>query len=98
MAELKWLKSARDDLKDIYYYIAADSKKYAGFQIQQIRERTNILKSHPTGGKIVEELEDENIREIACGHYRIIYRLISKDLIHILLIHHGARKFPRIKE
>lgn len=91
-------KIGKHDLKDIYFYIAADSKKYADFQIQQIKGRTYILKRHPTVGKIVEELEDKNIREIACGHYRIIYRLISKDLIHILLIHHGARKFPRIKK
>lgn len=73
MVKLKWLKSARDDLKDIYEFIAADSKKYASFQIKKIRISTNILKHHPKAGKIVEELQDEEIREIVSSHYRILY-------------------------
>lgn len=97
MVELRWLKSAKDDLKDIYEFIAADSKKYASFQVQQIRNRTNILKTHPKSGKVVEEFQDDTIREIVSGHYRVFYRIISEKLIHILLVHHGARKFPRIK-
>ena len=98
MAKLRWLKSSRDDLKDIYNFIAADSKKYASFQINKIRSRTNVLKNHPKAGKIVKEFQDDEIREIVSGHYRIFYRLISKDLIHIILVHHGARKFPRKKK
>ena len=97
MVKLRWLKSARDDLKDSYDYIAADLKKYASFQIQKIRNRTNILKKNPKAGKVIVEFKDKNIREIVSGHYRIFYRIISTDLIHILLVHHGARKFPRKK-
>jgi addiction module RelE/StbE family toxin len=98
MVKLRWLKSARDDLKDIYDFIAADSKKYASFQVQKIRNRTDILKKHPKSGKEVKEFQDEKIREIVSGHYRIFYRIISEDLIHILLVHHGARKLPRKKK
>lgn len=39
----------------------------------------------------MSEIDDENVREIFEGNYRIIYRIISKDEIHILLVHHGAR-------
>lgn len=96
MVKLRWLESAKNDLRDIYEFIAADSKKYAIFQIKEIRECTNILKIYPRAGKIVEDLENDETREIVSGHYRIFYQIKSDQLIHILLVHHGARKFPRI--
>ena len=96
MVKLLWLTSAKDDLKDIYDFIAADSTKYARHQIKQIRERANVLKSNAYAGKIVKEYDSDSIREIVIGHYRIIYRVINDKLIHILLIHHGARRFPRL--
>ena len=32
MVRVKWLKSAKDDLRDIYEYISLDSKRYAKHQ------------------------------------------------------------------
>ena len=98
MVQIRWLESAKFDLKDIYDFIAADSKKYAKHQISKIRIRTQILKSQPNAGKVVSEYNDDSIREIICDHYRIIYRIVNINLIHIILIHHGARRFPRIKD
>ena len=98
MVKLLWLKSAQSDLKNIYDYIAIDSKRYAKYQVNQIRQKTEILKDHPNIGKIVPEYNHESIREIVSGHYRIIYRIVDNEWIHILLIHHGARKFPRISK
>ncbi len=90
------ISTAKEDLKEIYDFIAPDSKKYATSQILQIRERTNVLKEQQYAGKVVEEYETSSIRELTISHYRIIYRVVSDDLIHIILIHHGARRFPRI--
>jgi addiction module RelE/StbE family toxin len=94
MVTLRWLQSAKDDLKDIYEFIGADSKKFAKHQISQIRKRTDILKTHARAGKMVEEYGDDSIREIVISHYRIIYRVVNPNLIHIILIHHGARRMP----
>jgi len=44
----------------------------------------------PRAGKIVVEFENENIRELIEGNYRIIY-FVSEDKIEIVRIHHGAR-------
>ena len=96
MVKLLWLTSAKDDLKDIYDFIAADSTKYARHQINQIKERSNVLKKNPYAGKIVKEYDSDSIREIVIDHYRIIYRVISDKLIHVILIHHGARRYPRL--
>lgn len=98
MVKLRWLQSSKDDLKNIYDFIAIDSKKYALHQINVIRKRTNILKTQPNVGKVVSEYNTETIREIVVDHYRIIYRIIDEKLIHIILIHHGARRFPRIAQ
>lgn len=39
----------------------------------------------------MEEYNDENIREIIEGNYRIIYKILSNERIDIITIHHGAR-------
>ena len=96
MVKLMWLESAKDDLRSIYEYIALDSKRYAKYQVKQIRDRTSILKDNPKARKIVLEYENESVREVICGHHRIIYRIINSNFILILLIHHGARICPRI--
>lgn len=91
MVQIKWLKSAKNDLKEIYDFVSLDSKRYAKFQIEKIQNKTEILKTGNIVGKKVFELDDENIREIFEGNYRIIYRIVSPEEIHIILIHHGAR-------
>ncbi|WP_027382091.1 type II toxin-antitoxin system RelE/ParE family toxin [Epilithonimonas caeni] len=95
MVYIKWLKSAQLDLKDIYDYITHDSKRYAQLQIVKIQTKTEIIKSNIFIGKIVREANNINVREITEGNYRIIYRIISENEIHILMIHHGARYLLR---
>lgn len=96
MVEIVWLNSAKEDLKDIYEYIASDSIKYAKHQIYQIRDRTIILKTNPYSAKLSKNMTLETIREIVFNQYRVIYRIKISNLIHIILIHHGARRFPRV--
>ncbi|MPS71776.1 MAG: type II toxin-antitoxin system RelE/ParE family toxin [Chryseobacterium sp.] len=84
MVYIKWLKSAQSDLKDIYDYISHDSKRYAQLQIVKIQTKTEIIKSNIFIGKIVREANNINVREITEGNYRIIYRIISENEIHIL--------------
>ena len=40
MVRIKWLKSAKLDLKDIYDYISHDSMRYAQLQIVKIQTNT----------------------------------------------------------
>lgn len=91
MVRVKWLESAKDDLREIYEYIALDSKRYARFQVEKIQKKTENLKSGILTGRKVAETEDASVREIFEGSYRIIYRIVSPSEIHILLVHHGAR-------
>jgi addiction module RelE/StbE family toxin len=99
MVRIKWLVSAKNDLKEIYNYISLDSKRYAKLQVERIQDKTEILKTQIEIGKIVDEIGDPKIREIVEGNYRIIYKIINKNELHILMVHHGARDLnSRIKE
>ena len=98
MVQIKWLKSAKNDLKEIYDFISLDSRRYAKHQVEKIQSKTHILKTGTIIGKKVSEIDDDKVREIFEGNYRIIYRIISEDEIHILQIHHGAKDLlKRIK-
>jgi len=54
MVQLNWTYQAVLDLKDIAEYIGKDSKKYSKIQIQRIKTRTQILKSHPSSGQQID--------------------------------------------
>lgn len=97
MVQINWTLQSKNDLKSIAEYIAKDSKKYAKFQVQKIRQRTKILTSQIYIGKIVPEIDKENIRELIEGNYRIIYFIVNEERIDILTVHHSARNFARRK-
>lgn len=61
--------------------------------IETIFEKVKILKTSSETGRIVPEIERNEIREILYGNYRIIYR-IEKSSISILAIRHGKQILP----
>ncbi|MBK9106931.1 MAG: type II toxin-antitoxin system RelE/ParE family toxin [Saprospiraceae bacterium] len=95
MVQVKWLHSAKTDLKEIYLYISKDSKKYAKFQVLRIQRKISLLRKNILIGKILPELNRPDIRELIEGHYRIVYKVIHSNQVHILLIHHSARDITR---
>lgn len=95
MVRVKWLNSAKNDLKEIYNFISLDSRKYAKLQVEKIKSRTEILKTQSHIGKVNEEYNHVSVRELIEGNYRIIYRIVSDSEIHILMIHHSARDLNR---
>ena len=61
---VRWSKPAKIDLKQIYDYIARDSKFYAQKVCVEIVEKSEKLNSFPEVGKIVPETGEPNIREL----------------------------------
>jgi toxin ParE1/3/4 len=57
-----------------------------------IFERTQILKNFPEAGRVVPEFNNPNIRELTEGNYRIIYEIISSEVVEILTVQHSSRK------
>ena len=97
MVQIKWTIQAKNDLREIAEYISKDSRKYAKLQILRITSRTGILKSQIYSGKIVNEINQQNIRELLEGNYRIIYKIVEPKRIDILTIHHSARDLYKRK-
>lgn len=91
MAQIRWTEQALNDVENIAEFIAKDSERYAQIQVLRFFDATVILSDKPRAGRIVPEVNKINIREIILGNYRIIYKIVSGELIHILTIHHSAR-------
>jgi addiction module RelE/StbE family toxin len=88
---VKISKSALADLKSIYLYISRDSIHYAREVILTITEHIKTIESFPYKGRVVPEIQDENIREIFVHSYRIIYRV--RDNIEVAAVIHAKRDF-----
>jgi addiction module RelE/StbE family toxin len=91
MVKINWTKIALRDLNHIHKYIAEDSKYYADRLIAKLVERVEILEKFPLAGRIVPEKEDETIRELIEGNYRIFYKVKKDTAISILRVHHSAK-------
>ncbi|WKN46329.1 type II toxin-antitoxin system RelE/ParE family toxin [Tunicatimonas pelagia] len=59
--------------------------------VSKLFSKVNILKNMPRVGRIVPEKNDENIRELIEGNYRIIYEISSEDRIDVLMVHHSSQ-------
>ena len=91
MVKINWTNLAVEDLKSVFDYISRDSFRYAKIQISRLNSRTQILKTLPNAGKVVPEFENEKLRELIEGNYRIIYKVVNTSKIDILTIHNSAK-------
>jgi len=93
---LHWTRRARADLAGIQSFIRQDSPHFASVVVSRLIAATDRLPLYPDSGRVVPELARSDIREVIHAPYRIVYRLVGTDQIHILTVHHGARQFPRL--
>ncbi len=82
--------SARESLRDISNYIEQFSKPAARRTRNRLFQRARQLESFPASGRVVPEFNEQTVRELVEGPYRIWYRL-RDDRIEILAVLHGAR-------
>jgi addiction module RelE/StbE family toxin len=93
MVKINWTNFALKDLNEIADFISKDSVRYAQMTVKYLFESPTLLKTHPKAGRIVPEFKEENIRELIRGSYRIVYRIVDKNRIDILTVHHSTRLF-----
>jgi plasmid stabilization system protein ParE len=67
MAQVTWTPQALDDLDAICLFIARDAPQVAAVFADRAFRATDRLADYPRSGRIVPELEVENIREIILG-------------------------------
>ncbi len=90
MAQVRWTRDALSDLGEIHRFIARDAAAAAAAIIVQVLASAERLRAFPRLGRVVPEFEDESLREVIAGNYRIIYRLQGEE-VQIIRIRHGAR-------
>ncbi|WP_340103246.1 type II toxin-antitoxin system RelE/ParE family toxin [Rhodohalobacter sp. 8-1] len=91
MAEVRWTPQSLSDMNNIAEYIAKDSEVYAAIQTERFFFTAEALENQIRTGRIVPEIENESIRELILGFYRIIYRVVDENRVDILTIHHSRR-------
>ncbi len=88
-----WSPIAHQRINEIADYIATDSLVTAEKWVISIYDSVKRLKDFPKSGRVVPEVEKDDIREIFFGNYRIIYGTEKKQ-IKILTVRHGKQKLP----
>ena len=91
MIKLLWTERAQADLAATHAFIEADSPAYARIVVRRLIAAAEPLREFPQLGRMVEEFPDPSIREVVYRPYRLVYRIVADDVIHILTIHHSAR-------
>jgi plasmid stabilization system protein ParE len=89
-----WTEQAQADLAAVHAFIGQDSSQYASVTVRQVIAAVDQLARFPASGRAVPEFEDPHVREIIRRAYRIVYRLVGDNQVHVLTIHHGARQLP----
>lgn len=91
MVKIIWTELSTLDLKEIFDYIAENSHRYAAITTNKIYQRVQVIAINPFLGRIVNEFNDNSIRELIEGNYRIIYKIKSDNQVDILRVYHSAR-------
>ena len=94
MRTVLWTKQAQADLAAIRAFISQDSPHYASVLTSRLLAATDRLAPFPESGRAVPEFEDPLVREVVYPPYRIVYRLVGIDEVHVLTVHHSSQSFP----
>lgn len=90
--KIVWSEPARQDLRDIFTYIAEDNPNAARTLLNEIKERAVLLQDNPSLGRL-GRIEDTRELVLTGTSFILPYRV--KDLqIQILAVLHGAKQWP----
>ncbi|MBL9013211.1 MAG: type II toxin-antitoxin system RelE/ParE family toxin [Myxococcales bacterium] len=86
-----WTEGAELELYEIGDYIAADNVEAAVAWIERLRARADAVARMPRSGRVVPELDVEDLREVFVGTYRLIYRVIPGG-IEVMSVFEGSKQ------
>ena len=92
---VKWSSEATEDLESIAEYIARDSEFYARAVVSKVLVASGRIPEQPLLGRVVPEINVEEIRERFVYSYRLVYR-IHDSIITIVAIINGKRLLESI--
>lgn len=89
MPDITVSKQARQDLVDIWLYIADNNPYAADTLLDRLHEKISYLADHPLLGPTRPDIAP-NLRYLVSGNYLILYRLLQES-VEIVRVLHGAR-------
>jgi toxin ParE1/3/4 len=93
---VRFTRRAREDLLDIWLYIAPRSSEAVADQIyDRIEERCQLLKEHPQLGPARPEIA-EDARALVIERWLVLYRLVD-DGAQVVRIVDGSRDLTQIE-
>lgn len=96
MAVIRFTPRAREDLLDIWAYIAEHTGLSSADRIfDQIEKTCRLLQEHPRMGRVRTDIAD-NARSIIVERWIVLYRL-DKDEVQIVRVVDGVRDLARIE-
>ncbi|MCH7911085.1 MAG: type II toxin-antitoxin system RelE/ParE family toxin [Candidatus Hydrogenedentes bacterium] len=90
MATVLWTVGASADLRDIFAFLRRDSQVYASVLTARIIDAVERLGEYPNLGRMVPEYQDETLREVIVGNYRVVYR-VRGQLVGVIALVHGRQ-------
>ena len=88
--EVRWAQAAFDDLDSIAGYIGKGSPNYAAAFVRDVLEAGFSLAHMAERGRVVPEWQENAIRELLLGNYRLIYQ-VTETVVYVIGLVHGAR-------
>ena len=93
------LQIAREDIVEIFLYIAEDSTSSALAMTDTITGKIDTLAEHPYIGKIVpdSELAKQEYRMLIIDSYIAFYKVINNEVV-VYRVLHGMRDYPDLSK
>ena len=90
--KLVWSARASIDLIQIGDFIAKSAPENARRHVQLLLDRAEQAAKFPQSGRMVPEYQDENLREMIEGNYRIVYEVDArKKTVTVITVFEGRK-------
>jgi len=96
---VRWTTPAWDDVEASARFIARDSPRYAIVLQREAQAAAVSLSRFARRGRVVPERNDERLRELIVGKsFRLIYRIMADDEVHVIAFVNSARDLDAFLE
>jgi toxin ParE1/3/4 len=85
--KVRWSRSAQIELRKIFEYISESAPHNAYRLAEKIRAAAETLDILSERGRVIPEFEDRSLREIFVSKYRIMYKVLDKEIIITAVVH-----------
>jgi toxin ParE1/3/4 len=85
-----WSPLAIERVSEIVEYIAQDNPGAAENRVNTVFRKVEELKEFPESSRVVPETDNQSIRELLYGNYRIIFR-VEENRLSVLTVRDGKQ-------